>query len=299
MKKTLPLALLVMLLWGSLFPMVKLGYSVCAVSGVYSILLFAGIRFTVCGLAITLFSAVKNKNDLRFSPKKLPSVFLMGVFAIILHYTCTYIGLTLTDSSKTALLKQAGALLYVLFAAFFFKDDRLTLNKLIGVTVGFLGIAVINVGAGGYSFGLGEILILLASLCTVFSNVTGKKVYSEVSNIVATGISQIFGGAVLLAIGLVGGGRVAFTEPRSFLVFGYVCLASIVSYCIWSALVKSGQLSGLFIIKFSEPLFACVFGALILSEDILKWQYLVAFILISLGITVTHLKPLKNKKSPQ
>ena len=40
----------------------------------------------------------------------------------------------------------------------------------------------------------------------------------------------------------------------------------------------------MFIIKFAEPLFACLFGALILGENILKWQYLIAFLLISFGI---------------
>lgn len=42
----------------------------------------------------------------------------------------------------------------------------------------------------------------------------------------------------------------------------------------------------MFIIKFSEPLFACLFGALILNENILKWQYLIAFLLISFGIVL-------------
>jgi len=42
----------------------------------------------------------------------------------------------------------------------------------------------------------------------------------------------------------------------------------------------------MFIIKFAEPLFACVFSAMLLGEDIFKIQYLVAFVLISLGIVL-------------
>ena len=42
----------------------------------------------------------------------------------------------------------------------------------------------------------------------------------------------------------------------------------------------------MFIIKFAEPLFACLFGALFLGENILKWQYLIAFLLISFGIVL-------------
>ena len=40
----------------------------------------------------------------------------------------------------------------------------------------------------------------------------------------------------------------------------------------------------MFIIKFAEPLFACLFGAILLKENIFQWQYFIAFILISVGI---------------
>jgi drug/metabolite transporter (DMT)-like permease len=42
----------------------------------------------------------------------------------------------------------------------------------------------------------------------------------------------------------------------------------------------------MFIIKFAEPLFACVFSAILLNENIFQWQYLIAFILISTGIVL-------------
>ena len=86
------------------------------------------------------------------------------------------------------------------------------------------------------------------------------------------------------------GGKVDFALNSSLWIMVYICAASIVSYCIWFETVKSGELSKLFIIKFAEPIFACVFGALILKEDIFKLQYLLAFILISGGIVISNLK---------
>ena len=62
--------------------------------------------------------------------------------------------------------------------------------------------------------------------------------------------------------------------------------ASICSYTLWYYVLKNNSLSKMFIIKFSEPLFACLFGALILNENIFKWQYLIAFLLISFGIVL-------------
>ena len=58
-------------------------------------------------------------------------------------------------------------------------------------------------------------------------------------------------------------------------------------YCLWYYIVsKSSELSKLFVIKFAEPFFACIFGAILLGEDIFKLQYLLAFVLISAGIAI-------------
>ena len=283
-----------MLLWGSLFPMVKLGFSAYEVNGTADILLFAGIRFVICGGVICVFSAIKDKRSYVPVKHSLLPILLSGVFAIILHYGFTYLGLELTDSSKTALLKQIGALFYVCFSFLFIKEDHPTLKKIIACLVGFVGIIVLNLDANGFSFSVGDVLILCASFCTVFSNVISKKVFEKVSPITSTGISQLFGGLVLLAAGLLMGGRVRFSMDRSLWIMAYICVASIVSYCIWYGIVKNGELSKLFIIKFAEPVFACIFGALILGENIWKIQYLIAFVLISGGIWISNFKSKKG-----
>ena len=279
-KKTILLALLTMLLWGSLFPMVKLGFSAYKVNTVADILLFAGIRFILCGGVICIVAAIKDHTSYRPVKHSVAPILMSGVFAIILHYGFTYTGLELTDSSKTALLKQLGALFYVCFSFLFIKEDKPTAKKIIAALIGILGIVALNVSADGFSFSVGDLLILCASFCTVFSNVISKKVFQTVAPVTATGISQLFGGIVILAVGLVMGGKVQFALNSSLWIMVYICFASIVSYCIWFGIVKSGELSKLFIIKFAEPVFACLFGALILRENIWKIQYLVAFLLI-------------------
>jgi len=57
--KAIIATLVVMILWGSLFPMVKLGFKAYDVSGTGDILLFAGIRFTVCGIIINLLCGTR------------------------------------------------------------------------------------------------------------------------------------------------------------------------------------------------------------------------------------------------
>lgn len=289
-NKIVWLALLTMLLWGSLFPVVKLGFSAYEVDGTADILLFAGIRFVICGGVICAFSGIRDGASYRAAKGSLAPILLSGVFSIILHYSFTYLGLDMTASSKTALIKQIGALFYVCFSFLFIREDRPTVKKIAAAFMGFLGIIALNISAEGFSFSFGDVLILCASFCTVFSNVISKKVFKKVSPITSTGISQLFGGLVLMAAGFCMGGSVRFSLDQNLWIMGYICLASIVSYCLWFGIVKSGELSKLFIIKFAEPVFACIFGALLLGEDIWKLQYLAAFLLISGSVWLSNSK---------
>lgn len=284
------LAIVVMFLWGSLFPSVKLGYQAYGIHTTGDILLFAGVRFTICGGVICLYSLIRNKENFRPVKTSVIPILLSGLFAIILHYSFTYTGLQLTDSSKTAILKQVGALFYVCFSFLFFKDDRLTVRKFVGALLGFAGIIAINLSADGVSFQIGDALIIAASFCTVFSNIISKKLFQKVEPVTATGCSQLFGGIVLLVVGKLAGGQMIFTFDSSALILGYICLASIFGYCIWFMTVKRAELSKLFIIKFAEPVFAAICGAVLLGEDIFKVQYIVAFVLIALGIYISQRK---------
>lgn len=287
-RKTILSALLVMFLWGSLFPMIKIGYRAYSITSAGDILFFAGARFTICGLIISLYSFIRTRNSFKPAKHKLHLIALSGLFAIILHYSFTYMGLSFADSSKTAIVKQAGVCFYVCFSHLFFKDDRPTPKKLVGVLLGIGGIAAINMSSEGISWHLGDTLILLASFCTVFSNVISKKLFNTVEPVTATGISQLFGGAVLLAIGAIMGGRISIGFDISVLIFVYICAASVFGYCIWFIILKYNSLSELFIIKFAEPVFASILGALLLGENILSIQYLLAFLLIGAGIYISN-----------
>ena len=122
-------SLLVMLLWGTLFPMVKLGYGAYNIVTTGDILFFAGVRFTICGALICLYVFITDKASFKDVKNALVPVLLSGLFAIILHYSFTYSALKLTDSSKTAILKQIGVLFYVCFSSMFFKEDCLFIRK--------------------------------------------------------------------------------------------------------------------------------------------------------------------------
>ena len=296
--KTIFLALLVMALWGSLFPCVKIGYGAFSINGtnISSVLMFAGTRFTLCGFIISVIALWKKDKIEKPKMKSIGIILLIGVFSIILHYAFTYIGLTSTDSSKTALIKQLGSLLYVCFAFLFFKNEMFSVWKIVGVIVGFLGIIAINFNPNGISFSSGDVLIILASVCTVVSGILTKKIAGNNSPFWITGISQLSGGIVLILVALIMGADMLTFNWYSLGVFAYICTASMIGYVLWNYILKTSDLSNMYIIKFAEPLFACVFGAILLHENIFQWQYLIAFVLISIGIIFGN-KTKKDRKN--
>ena len=232
--KNLILPLIPMLLWGSLFPFIKIGYSAFNINtaSIADILMFAALRFAFCGLIVCGAAYLNGENLKCPKYKNIFNITLMGVFAIVLHYSFAYVGLSLADSSKTAILKQLGALFYVCFAFIFVKNERFSIYKILGALVGFCGIIVINAGNGGIGFNLGDALIILASVCTVVANVMSKQFVKGNSPLWITGISQLTGGIILFIIAITTGGNLPAFSIKGLLVFTYICTASIIAYTV-------------------------------------------------------------------
>ena len=296
------LSLLVMLLWGSLFPLVKLGYEEFQIDTKFypNLLFFAGVRFTVSGLLITAFQGIRKKTfPVLKGGKEWTGVLLVGVFAVIFHYACTYFGLSVVESSKTALLKQSGVLVFIFFSSIFIKEDKLSVEKGLGAVLGIASIIVLNINDIGFSIGLGELFVILASCCTVISNVVCKKMLKNTDATVMTGYSELFGGIILLVVGWALGGGFVLDNIGAWCLFVYIIIATCISYILWYSIVQKHELSKLFIIKLSEPLFAAIIASIILKEDLFQLHYLLAFLCVGLAVVVSNLsfrQMFKNKK---
>ncbi|MBQ5927044.1 MAG: DMT family transporter [Clostridia bacterium] len=291
-------ALFVMLLWGSLYPTVKLGYQEFGVRGdrISDLWLFAGLRFFLCGAVVCAFCVGKKGNFLSRQKKDWIAVLWVAVFSVALHYSFTYIGLSKTESSKTALLKQLGTLFFVCFSFLFFKGERFTFMKGISALFGVLGIVCLQSDSLKIALGIGEILIILSSFCTVTSNVALKKISPTANPVFVVGFSQILGGAVLLILGFSTGGRLSMPDGSGWLVFGYIAFANIFGYFLWYSIVGKADLSYLFLVKLSEPFFALICSAVILKEDVFKVQYLLSFLCVVVAMVCSNLRFSKKRK---
>ncbi len=295
------LSALVCALWGSLYTCIRYGYTAFSIDGkndIPSILLFAGVRFLICGAILVGSVSCKEKRLRLPSKQSVLPVLLIALLTVILHYSLTYIGLATTDGGKTSVLKQVGYLVVSCFAFLFCKDDRFTLGKLFGGILGFSSIIVMNIDGSGLHFTLGDVLIIIASFCSAGGNIVCKKSYRYESPVYIVAWSQLIGGITLTVAGLVCGGRFHSFSTGGALILIYICVASIVAYCLWNILLKKNPLSLMSIYKFMEPLFGVIVSAVVTAilyhENALGWEYIPALLLLLLGILVGNIR-LKNE----
>ena len=283
------LTVLAMFFWGSLFPVIKFGYIAFAVdtSHIPSILLFAGIRFVLCGGVMLCFTSVKMHLPILPNRQSLRSVLFVALFGYILHYAFQYVGVSHLDGSKTAILKQTGSLFIVCFAFLFRKEDRFSVRKLVGGLLGFLSILVVSLDHFSFSIGIYDLMILAASFASAASTILSKNAYDSQNPIHITAWAQLIGGSVLTLIGIILGGKIGAVQSNSIGVMAYMIFATCAGYALWNSLLKYNEISKMNTIKFSEMLFSAACSWILLGENILKIEYLLSFLMVCAGIAIS------------
>ena len=284
------LAAVVSMLWGTLFPMIKIGYKTFEIDNteVASILLFAGVRFLISGIILVAMCSTKNKKLEFPKGKKLYSVLIVSMLTVVVHYALTYTGLSLADSSKSSVLKQIAFLIVPCIAFLFRKDDKFSFYKVFAAILGFSSVIIINLEGMNLVFGMGEILIILASFSSMLGQMASKNIYDKYEPTYIVAYAQLLGGIILVISGLIFGGSIGKISLQSIAVLGYICFASITANLLWNTLIKYNDMSKLAVLKSMDPLFASLFSALLLGENILKPTYLAATVLIVTAIYVSN-----------
>jgi drug/metabolite transporter (DMT)-like permease len=204
---------------------------------------------------------------------------------------CFYIGLAHTSGAKGSVLNASNAFFSIIVAHFLLKSEKITWRKALGCVIGFVGVIVINLAPGAWGSGfslMGEGLILLCSFAYGTSSVTLKMISDRENPTTITAYQLLFGGAVLILIGLVSGGTVQGFELRSVILLIYMALLSTVAFSIWAALLKYNPVGKVSIFGFSIPVFGVALSALVLKEEIFTIQNLAALLLVSVGIIVVN-----------
>lgn len=92
------------------------------------------------------------------------------------------------------------------------------------------------------------------------------------------------GGAALLVIGYLSGGRSGEFHFSSVLLLMYLALLSSAAFALWSILLKHNPVGMITIFNFLIPIFGSLLSALFLHENVFEWKNLLALMLVCSGI---------------
>ena len=254
--------------------------------------------FFLAGIFTFILACILEKKIITMKRSSIPYIFGQGILQTTIQYVCFYIGLAHTTGSKGSVINASNAFFAIIMAHFMIKSEKITWNKAIGCLIGFAGVIVINLESGGFASGfhlLGEGMILLCAFAYGTSSVTLKMISDKETPMTITAYQLLFGGALLIIIGILTGGSVKGIQLGSFLLFLYLALLSTIAFSIWAELLKYNSVGKISIFGFSIPVFGVALSALILKEQIFTIQNLLALILVSIGIFIVNLVPCKKQ----
>ena len=292
------LALFCCALWGSAFPCIKIGYEWFKIEDVGSQILFAGYRFFLSGIFTFLIGCVLERRFLTIKRSSFPCIFRQGLLQTTIQYVFFYVGLANTTGTKGSVINGSNAFISILAAHFLIKSERMTWTKTLGCLFGFAGVVVVNLAPGGLSGGfhmLGEGMVLICTIAYGISTVLLKLISDRESPMTITAYQTLFGGALLIVLGVLLGGKVAAPDARSAALLIYMALLSTGAFSVWTLLLKYNPVGKVAIYEFTIPIFGAALSALLLGEQVFSLQNISALLLISVGIWVTYREPCKRK----
>ena len=259
-------------LWGSAYPVIKYGYAQMNMTAVPDKLMFAGVRFTLAGLMVLVFAWVRNRRFPTVPRERVGGVMLYGVLQTGLMYIFNYIGVANTTATKTSVITAASGFFAVLFAPLFFKGEKLTVLKIVGVLVGMGGILLVNTDSlGGFSL-MGEGLVLLSTLLNTAGSFVGKRVSGGIV-MEATGWQLTVGGVLILLVAL------------------YLAFVSAAAFTLWTALLVHHEAGKILVFNMLIPITGAIWSFFILGErQMLEPMFLLSLLLTAAGIVMVNVR---------
>ncbi len=289
------LALVCTFLWGSASPCIKLGYALFEIPAgeTWTQILFAGSRFVLAGVLTVVLGSLIGREVLIPTRSAIPDIIRLSVFQTILQYIFFYIGLAHNSGVKASIINGSNTFFVILVASLVFRQEKLDARKIAGCLIGFAGVILVSMNGQKIDMNLslmGDGSLFLCALSYAFSSCLMKK-YSKKNNpVMLSGYQFIFGGIVMILLGLSMGGRITHVSAQALLMLFYLACISAVAYSIWSILLKYNPVSRVAIFGFTNPVFGVLLSAWWLGEGAgeLGWNALGALVLVCIGICIVN-----------
>ena len=160
------------IMWGTSYAFIKLGVETLPTFTLIATRLAIGLAFLATIVAIA-------REPLPRSARTYVHLAVMGAINIVIPFTLITWAEVTVDSAIAAILNGAVPLIVIVLAAITFHDEPITLNRLVGVVVGYIGVIVLVfpglVAAAGGSEFTGEVALLGSTLAYAVGAVYARR----------------------------------------------------------------------------------------------------------------------------
>ncbi len=270
-------------IWGSTFFWIKIGLQEV---GPFSVVFY---RVFFASIGLVLFFVFTRR---KFLLKYWWLYLFLGVFNIVLPFVLVSWSETHISSGLASILNSLQPIITALIASLFIREERFTLQRVIGLILGFGGVMILmsnRFTPGSTNQILGILAMILAIACygasSVFARVKNSHVKPEDQS-----LGQTLFGLVLIIPWLLSM-ESPFTipvKPLSYLAFAFLgLLGSFYASITWYSLLNEIGPSRVSMITYSFPLVGVALGAIVLHETV-DWHLLVGGLLILVGIVIVN-----------
>jgi drug/metabolite transporter (DMT)-like permease len=265
-------------IWGSSFLFMRLAIGEFGVMGT------AAVRVAVASAVLIPIVAWRGLGpELR---KHWKTIALIGLINSGIPFALFAFSLLSITTGLSAIL-NATAPLFGALVAWFWLSDRLTGSRVLGLAIGFAGVALLawdkasfRADASGVAPGWAVVACLAATLLYGIAANAAKRYLTGLSPLVTAAGSQI-GATIGLAI------PALFVMPQQMpgaqawaavLVAGVLCTA--VAYILYFRLIEQAGPARAVAVTFLVPVFAVIYGTLFLDEQVTPWMVLCGLVIV-------------------
>lgn len=257
----------------------------------------AAVRMVVACIALTAIVMYKRCARTRFTARQWAAMGLCAVFMVYANQVMFTQGLLRTRATNAALVMALSPLVSALLAALMFRE-RLTLQRIFGVLLGFAGVATVvlsHPGAGLSSAGVGDLLII----CSVVSFSAGgamvQRLSRQIDPLTICWVSYCIGTVLLVVHTAVGPSAVSVSAlfpgwwPWVLVLFSGV-IATALCNVVWNQAIATIGVARTAVFLYWVPIFGVLFAALLLGETLTVW-HLAGFVAVMGGTYLGTRRP--------
>ena len=254
----------------------------------------AGLRFGIASITIFLWAKITGRS-FKIKKEQFLQLFVISIIFTI-QLSLFYLGLSKSNASRGTLLVNFQPFFTLFLAHFFIPGDRITKRKIMGILMGFAGVAFVFLEKKGVTsdFNTGDMMILLAAFLWACNAVYTKRIISAFQPFQIALFPMIFSVPLFFLGGVLWDHHmIAFVDAK---IIGAMVYQSLVTasfgFVVWNSLLKKYGAVALHSFIFIMPITGVLLGGLILGEPI-TINILVAMLLIVAGMLIIHFKQKK------